>query len=458
MAARGVVKVLHCVFSYLPDPPGGTEIYVQDLCRELRAFGVESAVVAPGRESTHYAVDGIRTYRIGGTPAASLAELYGAGDRSAADAFDAVLRAEVPDVVHQHALTHLCSVEWARRARHIGRPLVVTVHTPTFTCVRGTLMRWGREVCDGRLDATTCTACTLEGHRLPRPLSDLVARLPASVAAAVHRTGRSGPLWTALQLRGLISDRHRHVREFFGHANRVVSLSPWTRRLLELNGIAPDVIADVPHGVTLRAARAAPRRETGPLRVVHLGRLDPTKGTALLIDAVRGAASSHITLDVLGVAQDSGHVSVADDLRARANGDARITFHPPVAHEHVVPLLSGYDLLAVPSQWMETGPLVVLEAFAAGVPVLGSDLGGVADKIKHEIDGLLVRPHDSRVAWTRALERCAADRALVERLRSGVPVPRTTADVARDMSAIYRDVAARATGSIDRRGGQSVVA
>jgi len=62
------------------------------------------------------------------------------------------------------------------------------------------------------------------------------------------------------------------------------------------------------------------------------------------------------------------------------------------------------------------------------------------------------------VAGTRALERCAADRALVERLRSGVPVPRTTADVARDMSAIYRDVAPRATGSIDRRGGQSVVA
>ena len=44
-------------------------------------------------------------------------------------------------------------------------------------------------------------------------------------------------------------------------------------------------------------------------------------------------------------------------------------------------MLAGFDMLAVPSQWQETGPLVVFEAQALGVPVLGSDLGGIAELI-----------------------------------------------------------------------------
>ena len=55
--------------------------------------------------------------------------------------------------------------------------------------------------------------------------------------------------------------------------------------------------------------------------------------------------------------------------------------------------LSRIDVLAVPSQWLETGPLVVLEAFAAGTPVIGSDLGGIRELVSDGRDGLLV-PHD----------------------------------------------------------------
>ena len=48
-----------------------------------------------------------------------------------------------------------------------------------------------------------------------------------------------------------------------------------------------------------------------------------------------------------------------------------------------------YDALVVPSVWLETGPLVVLEAFAAGVPVIGSRLGGIAEMVRDGVDGLL---------------------------------------------------------------------
>ena len=99
-------------------------------------------------------------------------------------------------------------------------------------------------------------------------------------------------------------------------------------------------------------------------------------------------------------------------LRDLSGGDARIRFLPALAHSDVISTLRQYDALVVPSQWMETGPLVVLEAFAAGVPVIGSALGGLTDKIRDGIDGVLVAPFDSVDAW-RCRARPAGARARV---------------------------------------------
>jgi len=109
----------------------------------------------------------------------------------------------------------------------------------------------------------------------------------------------------------------------------------------------------------------------------------------------------------------------------------------------VIDRLAEYDMVVAPSQGMETGPLVVLEAYAAGVPVIGSALGGIADKIADGVDGLLVRPYHSVDAWSAVLQRVGSDRPLVAGLTKGVRPPRSMSDVARDMRAIY-DVAGRA--------------
>jgi len=60
-------------------------------------------------------------------------------------------------------------------------------------------------------------------------------------------------------------------------------------------------------------------------------------------------------------------------MQTLAGDDGRIGFFPPVPSEDVSALLRGYDVVAVPSRWLETGPQVVLEAFAAASP--SSDQG-----------------------------------------------------------------------------------
>jgi glycosyltransferase involved in cell wall biosynthesis len=101
--------------------------------------------------------------------------------------------------------------------------------------------------------------------------------------------------------------------------------------------------------------------------------------------------------------------------------------------------LSKIDVLAVPSQWLETGPLVLLEAFAAGTPVIGSDLGGIGELVRHDENGILV-PHDDVGAWTAAMTRLANDPALLDRLRQGMGSVRTMSDVGCDMAELYREL------------------
>ena len=95
-----------------------------------------------------------------------------------------------------------------------------------------------------------------------------------------------------------------------------------------------------------------------------------------------------------------------------------------VVPEKVVSVMAEYDLIAVPSRWLETGPLVVLEAFAAGVPVLGSNLGGIAELVRDGVDGILVAPNDA-AAWAVAIGRLVEDRNVIDALRCGIAPPRT---------------------------------
>ncbi|NJK59953.1 MAG: glycosyltransferase family 4 protein [Oscillatoriales cyanobacterium SM2_1_8] len=169
------------------------------------------------------------------------------------------------------------------------------------------------------------------------------------------------------------------------------------------------------------------------MAIACVGRFDPVKGMNVLIQAWRHMAQVPATLDIYGV----GNPTYAAALRALAAHDSRIAFREPVPPEQVGRVLAKYDLLAVPSQCLETGPLVVYEAFAAGVPVVGSGLGGIAELVTPAQDGVLVPNYADPVAWAQVLTELSLDRDRLERLRAGVRSPRTMDDVAREMVALY---------------------
>jgi glycosyltransferase involved in cell wall biosynthesis len=182
------------------------------------------------------------------------------------------------------------------------------------------------------------------------------------------------------------------------------------------------------------------KEQTGVLRVGFLGRWDRVKGIEVLLEAVRRLPmKTPIELVIHGLAQADRERAYRQEVLAFASRDKRIRVAEPLSRDMVLSALANFELLAVPSQWLETGPLVVLEAQAVGTPVLGSNLGGIAELIQHGINGWLVPAGDVE-AWTQALTQLANDRALLARLRRGILPVRTMNAVASDTAALYMNI------------------
>ncbi len=434
------MKTVQVPFCFHPDPVAGTEVYVESLAHRLQARGTSVVVAAPGRQSCSYDHRGLPVRRFSiSDRIENLQDLYGDGDVEAAREFGGILDDERPDVLHMHAFTRGVSLRLVREAKARGMGVVFTYHTPTVSCQRGTLMRWGTDVCDGTLDRATCTACALHGSGLPIAVSQILGRMPRAVGSEIGRGGVSGRWWTALRMSELVGRRHAAVRALFKEADKIVALSLWVQDLLVRNGVPAEKIHLSRHGVSQTAAAPPDRLRSAtrePLRIAFLGRFDSTKGPDILVRAMRTLPGRMVEADLYGITQSDAEDAYVAELNRLAGGDPRIRFLPPVAHERVDRLLHAYDLLAVPSRWLETGPLVVLEAFAAGLPVIGSKLGGIAELVRDGIDGVLVEPNSAE-AWARTIRQLDENRDVLEQLRRGLSPPRTTDDVADDMLLIY---------------------
>jgi len=172
-------------------------------------------------------------------------------------------------------------------------------------------------------------------------------------------------------------------------------------------GIPPDAVQVRPLGAV--EGSAAPRPAKARRRLGFIGTVAPHKGVDVLVRAFRTLTGPDLSLDIHGGL--TTHPSYVEALRRAAAGDARIRFHGPFAEGDQPRVLSSIDGLVVPSVWWENSPLTVLEALAAGVPVVASAVGGLPEIVRQDDTGLLVPPADAG-ALARALQDVTEGRRL----------------------------------------------
>jgi glycosyltransferase involved in cell wall biosynthesis len=205
----------------------------------------------------------------------------------------------------------------------------------------------------------------------------------------------------------------------------VVAISRAVERMLLDAGVGPERVHRVPSGVDLERfpadARARAEARARLLRAFSLpeeafvagvvAQLIPRKGHMRLLDILPGLVARDPRLVVICFGRGPLMARLASEIEARDLGA-----HVVLAgfREDLPALLPGLDALLHPASAEGLG-VAVLEALAAGVPVVASAVGGILDVIEPDVHGLLVPPEDMG-AWARAVERLMTDSAERSRL------------------------------------------
>ena len=439
------MKIVHLLGWYFPESVGGTEIYVEALCRRLRGAGQAVPCAPPGRHCTaqdRYEHDHVPVFRYAIAVAPTRDEAQHRVAVRGAERLHQFLADERPDILHVHSFTTGIGLPEIRAARRLGIRVIVTCHLPGlgYMCRSGELMQWGRIPCDGIVAPDKCAACNLTRLGLPRPAARIVGKLPTSVSAALqHLPGRLG---TALGMPASVEHYEAMPHELFSLVERFVVLNETGRRMLVSNGSPAEKIVlnrlGVSHAVAAPAARHEARPANATVRFGYLGRLHPTKGLTELMQAVAQIPDDvAFELEIRGPILDEPARRYAAELRRMAGGDPRIAFAPSVAPAEVPALLAGYDALLCPSIWFENGPTVALEALAAGTPIIASRVGNLAELIADDVNGRLVAAGDV-AGWAAALTRAATSPAdTVDRWSRALTPPRTMDEIAIDYLSLY---------------------
>lgn len=275
-----------------------------------------------------------------------------------------LMRRHQIQVVHCHNLVPLLSPSIYSAAAAIGAPVVQTVHNYRMGCLNGLHLRGG-EICE------LCRP----GYHLPGMV--LGCYRNSRVQSVAFGLAQTANRWRGAWRRpALYLTPGNSLREH---------LIAW--------GIPPEQIVVKPHFV-----KKDPGQRTGPgTHALFVGRLSPEKGLNVLLDVWD---ADRPPLMIAGDGPLRGHL----ECRVRREGRRNVHVLGHQDRESVNALLRDSRFLVVPSVWRETFGLVVIEAYAHGIPVIATRLGTLADLVQDGVTGRLVQPNDRADLATKLTE------------------------------------------------------
>jgi len=313
-------------------------------------------------------------------------------------------------------------------AREAHLPSIVRLMDFWFLCPRIIMLRSDGRLSPPPIDPVTCARCLGEEKRR--------YRIPGRVAPGLMKL-----FW---RLRWTQAGRVRARLEFLlrclQQADAVISTSQFLRHVYTSAGLDPAHIHFARQGIELPEAAPEPL-PFPPLRIGYLGQIAPLKGVDVLLRAVRSLPGEPLEVHVYGDLDPFPEYSRS--LRALAAGDPRIQLLGRYQERGgLLEALRPLHAVVVPSLWYENSPNVILESFAHGLPVLASNLGGMAELVRHEESGLLFQPGDA-MDLASQIRRLLREPSLLPVLRSGIPPVKSSAEEVDEVESWCERVVAR---------------
>lgn len=415
------MNILLVVHDFLPKHMAGTELYTYNLARTLKNRGHEISIYTREYdyfeeklrgEDTHY--DDIKVKKVYFNPSSKRFELLREFyldfyNTHLEKHFNEYLNETKPDIIHIQHLKGL-SASFISAARKRKIPIVLTLHDYWFMCRKIHLLTTSSKRCSGPLYGLKCPRC-------------LIPTLNTLAVLGLY------PIHSFL-----FFVRTIYIRRLLNKVDLIIAPSNFLREKFIEHGISKEKIIFSDNGINTSLSKRNMGNTSNKFRFSFIGPLVPYKGVHVLIEAFNKLTDSRAELRVYGDPSSDAR-DYYERLRLTAKNPG-IKFMGSFDNDRVYEMLADTDVLVVPSIGYENSPLTIHEAALAGVPVITSNIGGMAELIERLKNGLLFQVEDANDLYEK-MKLLIDNPELVKELKNETEKVKTIEENAKELERIY---------------------
>ena len=436
------MKVIHCLNNFLPQQVAGTEVYTEALVKELLQKNIDALVLIPNYGKTKnetYWHENIRVIQYAEPSVVNRALIMGRIIPEGLIHFKKIIEEEKPSVVHFHIAggSNGISLHHVHAVKQSGIKIIMTFHLVGYTCKTNNLLYKNKQPCNGFIDTNRCTMCIYTDMKMG-VIKKNILYAAALTARVFHynTTYWNNKYGTAIGYPFLIEQLKKNLMLLSGDCDKIVVLTHWYKKVLEDNGVPPHKLVHIAQGLPRQQTNEMELPKGDILKLVFVGRINESKGLHLLIKALKQLPLQQVSLDIYGKLNDETY---ANECRSATTTMKNINWMGVLPPEKVVKTLSNYHCLCLPSVICEMSPLIIQEAFAAGIPVIASDVYGNAEQIKNGDNGWLFKFNDSNDLKNKLKELIEnPEKILIA--KKNIPAVKSFSAVADEYEQLYKDL------------------
>jgi glycosyltransferase involved in cell wall biosynthesis len=353
--------------------------------------------------------------------------------------FKSVLEKEMPDIVHFHEIagSNGISFHHVQLTKSMGFKTIMTFHLASNTCLTGNMLYKEKSLCDGKIDVKKCTSCYLFSKTGLLGSSFLTLVSDRFYKSRIDATQWNNRLGTVLGTSYIVDKKRSRFNKLSKNCDQLIVLTNWYKNVLLLNGVPVSKISHIPQAlpvISINSTSIISRPiESQTIRLVFAGRISHFKGLHILISALLKLPVDQISLDIYGYPTNT---SYEKRLRRLTINNSNVIWKGGLPAGQMSSVMKAYDALCLCSTFSEMAPLVIQEAFAAGIPVIASDVPGNAEMIQNGKNGLLFKFKDEESLYS-ILHSCITDKSLLSSLKTNVKSPESFNKVASSHLLLY---------------------
>jgi glycosyltransferase involved in cell wall biosynthesis len=430
------MKILLAIHHFPPRYTGGAELRalrtaqaMQDLGYEIQVVCVEAIDVGStnGVVVQKQEYEGVMVHRISfdlsATPSPFLFEY---DNQWIGDYLRKFCQDWKPDGLHLFS-GYLMSGRVLLVAEELKIPAILSLTDYWFLCRKINKLTVDGEICPIINTPADCVNCYLREKRRYQ---------------LFHRYWPKGLAYYCAKQKKLIKafqSRKKFLHHAFEQVSIAISPSEFVRSSLIDSGFAASQIIHSRQGCVAcpEPFSKSPKQSSGQLKIGYIGQLAYHKGVHVLYEAVKLLPNAPIEVQLYGNLEK--FPDYVKELQGLGKKDQRLKLMGNFPREQLSKIMEQLDIVVVPSIWYENSPNTILEAFAHQVPVIASDLGGMSELIRPEVNGLLFAPGDA-ADLARKIQKLLDTPEVLLSMTTGISPVRTFSQEIDHLEEIYQQV------------------